>query len=630
MSRAGSTLLVLFCLLALVAPEAADALPDSRGWELVSPVDKGGGGVAAPEALFGGGVLQAAAQGGAVTYGSATSFGSAQGAPGASQYLSTRGPGGWSTENVTVPLVSGGYDTSAGAGVPYRLFSADLQGALISNGRRCRGDASVCPVANPPLPGSGASAGYQNYYRRGFSVAFEPLLRAGDLVGIKPQNFEVGLAGATADLSQVVLSSCSALTVDANVVPGSAGECDPTAQNLYRRNSEGLSLVNVLPGQAEGTPGAKLAAEGAAGALSAARAFFYLAGNLYLREGGQTVQVDESVAGGGIFELASADGSISYFSKEGHLYRYEAAAGTVSDLTPGGGVVGVLGGSADGAAVYYLTTAGIFVRHGAATTLIVPGATAAMAADYPPATGVARVSADGTTLVFLSAGALTGFNPGGAAEVYLYSTSSGLRCISCNGSGTKPLGPASIPGAVANGSLRVYKPRALSDSGGRLFFDTEDSLVAADVDKVSDVYQWEAAGTGSCVAPGGCVELISGGHSPAGATFLDASADGDDVFFVTEDSLVPADPSSMDVYDARVGGGFPVSEKQISCIGDACQLVPGVAEDPTPATIFSRSYGNPPLSPPTAKKKKKKPQHKKHHHRKHRQQRDKPHGGSAR
>ena len=37
-------------------------LPDQRGWELVSPVDKGGGAIAAPEALFGGGDLQARRQ----------------------------------------------------------------------------------------------------------------------------------------------------------------------------------------------------------------------------------------------------------------------------------------------------------------------------------------------------------------------------------------------------------------------------------------------------------------------------------------------------------------------------------------------------------------------------------------
>ena len=34
-------------------------LPDQRGWELVSPVDKGGGAIAPPQSLFGGGDLQA-------------------------------------------------------------------------------------------------------------------------------------------------------------------------------------------------------------------------------------------------------------------------------------------------------------------------------------------------------------------------------------------------------------------------------------------------------------------------------------------------------------------------------------------------------------------------------------------
>jgi hypothetical protein len=601
--------------LAAASAEAAPlvSLPDGRGWELVSPVDKSGGEVAAPEALFGGGVLQAAAQGGAVTYGSASSFGSAQGAPGAGQYLSRRGAGGWSTENLTVPMVSGGYDTSPGAGVPYRLFSADLESALLSNGRRCRGAASACPVANPPLPGSGAPAGYRNYYLRGSSGAFAALLGGGDVAGIEPQDFEVALAGASADLSQVVLSSCSALTATATEVPGAGGECDPAAQNLYCYSAQGLSLINLLPGQAQGTPGATLAAQGGAGALTPSRAYFTVAGNLYLREGNETLQVDAALAGGGTFELASADGAVAFFSKGAHLYRYEAPGGTLTDLTPGGGVTGVLGASADGAYLYYLSAAGVFLRHGATTTLVAAGGSAAAPSSYPAATGSARVSADGTRLAFLSAAALNGFDPKGATEVYLYSTAGGLRCVSCNSGGKVPLGPASIPGAVANGSsLRVYKPRALSASGNRLFFDTKDALLAADVNKAPDVYQWEAQGSGSCAAAGGCVDLISSGRNPAGATFVDASADGADVFFLTDESLVPSDPSAVDLYDARVGGGFPVPEAPIDCIGDACQAVPGVAEDPTPGTSLARAVGNPPLSFPKPKK----PHRKKHHHKK--------------
>ena len=34
------------------------------------------------------------------------------------------------------------------------------------NGIHCRGEGTDCPVANPPLPGSGAPEGFQDYYLR--------------------------------------------------------------------------------------------------------------------------------------------------------------------------------------------------------------------------------------------------------------------------------------------------------------------------------------------------------------------------------------------------------------------------------------------------------------------------------
>ncbi len=232
-----------------------------------------------------------------------------------------------------------------------------------------------------------------------------------------------------------------------------------------------------------------------------------------------------------------------------------------------------------------------------------PGAPAASESDYPPATGTARTSADGTELAFLSAAKLTGFDPKGTTEVYIYSTSGGLRCVSCNATGAKPLGPASIPGAVANGaSLRAYKPRVLTDSGSRLFFETKDALVAADTNGGPDVYQWEAQGIGSCATAGGCVELISTGHAGDGASFIDASADGSDVYFTTEASLVAGDPGGLDLYDARVGGGFPAPPSPIPCVGDDCQPLPGEPEDPTPGTLL-RAGGNEPLPHPKPAKK---------------------------
>jgi hypothetical protein len=580
------------------------SLPDGRGWEMVSPVDKNGGQIASPEALYGGGVLQAAAQGGAVTYGSASSFAGAQGSSVASQYLSRRSSSGWSTENVTAPALSGSYPSEPGSGVPYRLFSADLSSALLSNGRRCRGEATQCPVANPPLAGSDAPGGYRNYYLRNSSIgSFRALLGSADVAEstLGPEHFEVVFAGATPDLSQVVLSSCAALLAGATEVPGSGGECDPMKQNLYRVSSAGLSPLNVLPGAA-------LAAQGGAISADGSRVYWTDGTSLYLRDGSETAQVDESLGGGGTFQTATADGSVAFFTKAEHLYRYDATGKTTTDLTPSGGVRGVLGVSADGSYLYYLTSAGLFLRHGATNTLV---ASAAEESSYPPAAGTARVSPDGTHLAFLSSAELTGYDSDGLDEAYLYSAASdSLVCASCNPSGERPAGPSSIPGAVANGkATQAYKPRALSASGTRLFFDSSDSLVPQDTDKEPDVYLWEAQGTGSCAKSGGCVSLISSGRASEGAIFLDASADGSDAFFLTDGSLVPSDPGAVDVYDARVGGGFPVGELPIPCIGDACQAVPGEPEDATPGTILSRPEGNPPLHFPKEKKKK--------HHRKH-------------
>ena len=151
-------------------------LPDGRGWEMVSPVDKNGGGIATPESIAEGGTLQVASQGGSATFSSASSFAGGAGAPPASQYVSTRSSSGWSTQNITVPIFSGSYDIAKG-GAPYRLFSTDLARSLLLNGKGCRGEATGCPVPNPALPGTDAPTSFQNYYLRTTSSGgFEALL----------------------------------------------------------------------------------------------------------------------------------------------------------------------------------------------------------------------------------------------------------------------------------------------------------------------------------------------------------------------------------------------------------------------------------------------------------------------
>jgi hypothetical protein len=277
--------------------------------------------------------------------------------------------------------------------------------------------------------------------------------------------------------------------------------------------------------------------------------------------------------------------------------------------------VGVLGASADGAYLYYLSNAGLFLEHGGTTTKVAAGADAS---DYPPATATARIAADGN-LAFLSSTALTGVATGGFSEVYLYApATASLSCVSCRPSGATPLGASSIPGAVANGKLadatRIYKPRALSAAGNRVFFDSADAVVLSDTNKDQDVYEWQAQGVGNCNKAGGCVALISSGRAEGGATFLDASADGADAFFVTDGSLLSTDPGAADVYDARIGGGFPLPQQPIACVADACQVVPGEPAGPAVGTGFYGAEANPPVKFPKARKHRKKHHKKKHHH----------------
>ena len=584
------------------------SLPDSRGWEMVSPIDKNGGEIQGFGGNFGGGVIQAAAQGGAITYTSASSFANAQGAPGAGQYASSREASSWATNNITLPALSGSYPESPTSGVSYQLFSGDLANALVSNGRRCRTSASSqCPVENAPLAGSGAPAGYRNYYLRS-GGSFKALLSSADVASLAlgPEDFELAFAGATPDLSRVILSTCAALTADASEVSGSDGECEPDKANLYEKSGSTLKLINLLPGASAGTPGASLAAQSRAISADGSRVYWTDGTNLYLRDGGNTKQVDvaPAVGGGGHFETASVDGSIAYLSKNGHLWRYVAATGAVTDLTPAGNFQGVLGAGDDGTFVYYLTSAGLFLsRSTGQTTTIAPQADPL---SVPATTGNARVSADGRRLVFLSNAELTDYdnrniltgNP--EPEVYLFTApntaGAGIVCASCNPSGERPIGPASLPGASPNGSganaPHSYKPRLLSADSKHVFFDTFDALAVQDTNGDRDVYQWEAAGTGNCVKPSGCINLISSGRAEGGASFLDASADGSDAFFLTDGALVPSDTGVVDVYDARVGGGFPLSDAVIPCFGDACQPLPPEPEDPAPGTLRSKPSGN--------------------------------------
>ena len=282
---------------------------------------------------------------------------------------------------------------------------------------------------------------------------------------------------------------------------------------------------------------------------------------------------------------ASEDGSWVYFVADGAL-----AAGAAQ---------GNCGETAEGAPEG--VSCNLYVWHEGVTRLVA----VLSEADFPDWNGhrnpfdlvalTARVSPDGQWLAFMSQRSLTGYdtrdlNTGEPdEEVYLYNAvAKDVVCASCDPSGARPAGVkygAMIQNAIGNaiwendqglaGSLPAwtaysgvgearYQPRFLSDSG-RLFFNSSDALVAEDGNGVGDVYEFEPLGVGGCSSlvssgsvqfvpeAGGCVGLISSGTSSEESTFLDASQDGTDAFFMTGAKLSPADfDTSADIYDAHV------------------------------------------------------------------------------
>jgi hypothetical protein len=222
-----------------------------------------------------------------------------------------------------------------------------------------------------------------------------------------------------------------------------------------------------------------------------------------------------------------------------------------------------------------------------------------------------RATPDGARLAFLSTEPLTGYDneqaepeecekgaergryqeDGECREVFSYDAlSEKLVCASCDPSGARPIGPSQL-GEVQTfvSTLIGHTPLNFSEDGARLFFETGDALVPYDSNGLRDVYELEQpaspaemqAGENSCTQASpdfsesaeGCLFPVSDVAGNYESVFLDASPDGSNAFFATEDQLVPGDiDDHVNVFDARVGGGFPVSSPPPACDnGDSCK-----------------------------------------------------------
>jgi hypothetical protein len=81
---------------------------------------------------------------------------------------------------------------------------------------------------------------------------------------------------------------------------------------------------------------------------------------------------------------------------------------------------------------------------------------------------------------------------------------------------------------------------------------------------------------------------------------IGADTTGENVFFATADPLVPTDTDTeLDIYDARVRGGFPTPTPSAECEADACRSAP--QEPPALGSLGSLTFtgpGNPLFQPP--------------------------------
>lgn len=571
-------------------------LPDCRAYELVTPADTNG---RPPKGVgFSGDrftTLQVSPLGNAVSFN--TEGGSLPGMEGTGgfsgdMYRTVRTPSGWTT------LKAGPSGTETNVPIPgspspdqgYAFWVAGGEGsAVVVEGKQTR------YVRYPD--------GHSELIGRG-SLGTDPAA-VGKLI--------------TENGTHIVFQTVSVgLAVPQQLEP----DAPPAGtQAVYDRTADEVThVVSLLPGDVPLAAGEDAAYVGAS--ADGEGIAFEVGKTLYLRVGNAaTYEVGEDVEFAGVSE----GGERIFYVEGGNLYAFDTSSKEVIAFTSVGNAVPV-NVAPDGTRAYFLTTNaipgggqnpnGAFAKAGQHNLYLseegnitfVATVTARDAqGEEDPNNGAqvkglglwtsalstgqlawdpSRLTPDGSVLLFESRANLDGHDPDGFPQIYRYDdVADRLHCISCIPTGIVGGGGASLETYAALQTTRLpfsafgFVPNLRFD-GRRAFFESKEALVAIDNDKVQDVYEWEEEGVGSCDRPGGCVYLISSGHSKTDNYLYGVSRSGDDVFFITEDVLVAGDIDTPSIYDARVGGGFPVEPEGV-CIGEGCRP----ALTPSPALM---------------------------------------------
>ena len=300
------------------------------------------------------------------------------------------------------------------------------------------------------------------------------------------------------------------------------------------------------------------------------------------------------------------------------LYRYSVGSGVLIDLSvaesgtsnsAGAGVAGVIAASDDGSRVYFTARGRLVGGQGATQAAnlaagsynvylsqsasgsdslkfvaTVKGGPGLYVSQFVQPAGNAsnwssRVTGDGRRLLFEATGNVTGYDSGGPAEAYLYDVDTGSTvCVSCRRDRQESVTPAFSSRRLAPpGQNTLAPPVSLTADGSRAFFTSPNRLAVGATEGRPNVYQWE---------DGQISFLASSPHASPGAgegvAFVGASASGDDVYFTTINRMSWQDTDAkLDVYDARVGGGFappaPIPTPCDPLAQGACSSSPGAS-----------------------------------------------------
>ncbi len=276
------------------------------------------------------------------------------------------------------------------------------------------------------------------------------------------------------------------------------------------------------------------------------------------------------VARGVLSEAANAQGALPARGAD-NLYAYDSASGQtafVGELCSG------------------------FERSGAAADTHCPSETETDTRLWErpadPHVSAQTAGADGRFLVFDTTAELVPSDTDAARDVYRYDAQTGeLNRVSLGENGYDANGNDALDATITPSFLNGFvdhqdemNSRAISEDGSRIVFMTSSPLSPDAVNGLANVYEWhQEAGGGE-----GRVSLISQGAGEYPVEGVVISASGRDIFFETAQGLVPQDTDGLpDIYDARLGGGFPVSEApRQPCSGDACQ---GPLTNPAPQLV---------------------------------------------